>query len=138
MDMRPILIVPFVLALAACDRTRLAAPSEVIAQSTRTTAGDGSSGQTAPEPPAAVPQSAAVPMPAPEALTDSAISGRIGSELSADPGMAGSDVTVHTDRGVVTLSGTVKTHEQTGIASAHAQSQDGVLRVDNHLRPALS
>jgi len=39
---------------------------------------------------------------------------------------------------VVVLSGTVKSHEQTGVASAHAQRQDGVLRVDNHLMPALS
>jgi hypothetical protein len=28
--------------------------------------------------------------------------------------------------------------EQTGLASAHAQRQDGVLRVDNHLRPEYS
>jgi hyperosmotically inducible protein len=90
---------------------------------------------------ASAPEPGSVPravIPPPQALTDAAITGRIGSEIHADPAMAGADVSVNTDKGVVVLSGTVKSHEQTGIASAHAQSQDGVLRVDNHLRPALS
>ncbi|HEX5128417.1 MAG TPA: BON domain-containing protein [Usitatibacter sp.] len=77
-------------------------------------------------------------MPAPEALTDEAITSRIGAELRADPAMKGADVSVNTDNGVVVLSGTVKSQEQTGVASAHAQRQDGVLRVENHLRPELS
>ena len=94
--------------------------------------------------PSAPPQQASpvepgrVAMPAPEALSDAAITGRIDSALRSDPAMAGADVSVNTDRGVVVLSGTVKSHEQTGVASAHAQRQDGVLRVDNHLMPALS
>jgi hyperosmotically inducible protein len=79
-----------------------------------------------------------VMIPPPQALTDAAITRRIRAELRADPGMAGADVSVNTDKGVVVLSGTVKSQEQTGIASAHAQGQDGVLRVDNHLRPVLS
>jgi hyperosmotically inducible periplasmic protein len=95
-----------------------------------------------PSPPAETPappgSAARTPAPPPEALTDAAITGRIRSELRADPGMAGADVSVNTDRGVVVLSGTVKSQEQTGIASAHAQRQDGVMRVDNQLRPALS
>ena len=77
-------------------------------------------------------------MPAPQALTDGAITGRIQSALVGDPAMSGADVSVNTDKGVVVLSGTVQSHEQTGIASAHAQRQDGVMRVDNHLRPAFS
>ena len=77
-------------------------------------------------------------MPTADTLTDAAISGRVRNALVADPEMAGSDVSVNTDRGVVVLAGTVKSHEQTGIASAHAQRQDGVVRVDNHLRPELS
>ena len=81
---------------------------------------------------------APVQMPAPEALTDGAITGRIRSALVGDPAMSGADISVNTDHGVVVLSGTVKSHEQTGIASAHAQRQDGVLRVDNHLRPVYS
>jgi hyperosmotically inducible protein len=85
----------------------------------------------APEPPRA-------PMPAAEALTDSAITARIAAALQADPAMKGADVSINTDKGVVVLSGTVTSHEQTGVASAHAQRQDGVLRVDNHLRPEYS
>jgi osmotically-inducible protein OsmY len=42
---------------------------------------------------------------------------------------------VNTDKGVVVLAGTVKNPEQTALASAHAQRQDGVMRVDNHLAP---
>jgi hyperosmotically inducible periplasmic protein len=51
----------------------------------------------------------------------------------ADSAMAGADVSVNTDAGVVTLTGTVKSQEQAAIASAHAQHYDGVMRVDNHL-----
>lgn len=72
-------------------------------------------------------------MPSRDAITDTVITGRIKTALLTDPGMAGADVSVNTDRGVVTLAGNVKSHEQTGIASAHAQRQDGVVRVDNHL-----
>ena len=84
----------------------------------------------------AVPATPAQPASAPlsrEAITDPVITGRITSSLATDPGMAGADVSVNTDRGVVSLAGTVRSHEQTGIASAHAQRQDGVVRVDNHL-----
>jgi osmotically-inducible protein OsmY len=97
-----------------------------------------SAANQAPAQPAVLEPTPRAVIPPPQALTDAAITGRIRSEIRADPGMAGADVSVHTDNGVVVLSGTVKSHEQTGIASAHAQSQDGVLRVDNHLRPALS
>lgn len=73
------------------------------------------------------------PMPSPDSITDTVITARIKTAMLTDPGMAGADVSVNTDRGVVSLAGTVKSHEQTGIASAHAQRQDGVVRVDNHL-----
>ena len=79
-----------------------------------------------------VPAAPAAAAPA-DAITDTVITGRIKTALLTDPGMAGADVSVNTDRGVVSLAGTVKSHEQTGIASAHAQRQDGVVRVDNHL-----
>ena len=72
-------------------------------------------------------------MPPPEAITDPAITQRIHAALSADPQMKGADVSINTDDGVVTLTGTVKSHEQTAVASGHAQGQDGVMRVDNHL-----
>jgi hyperosmotically inducible protein len=71
--------------------------------------------------------------PAREAATDSAISARVDQAIKADPGMAGSDISVNTDRGVVRLTGTVKSQEQAAIASAHAQRYDGVMRIDSHL-----
>lgn len=76
---------------------------------------------------------APAPVPPRDTLTDTVITGRIKTAILTDPGMAGADVSVNTDHGVVTLVGSVKSHEQTGIASAHAQRQDGVMRVDNQL-----
>lgn len=72
-----------------------------------------------------------------DALNDTVITGRIKAAILSDPGMAGADVSVNTDKGVVVLAGVVKSQEQTAIASAHAQRQDGVMRVDNHLALAL-
>jgi hypothetical protein len=68
-----------------------------------------------------------------DATTDSGITARVKTGILSDPGMAASDVSVNTDRGVVTLTGMVKSQEQAAIASAHAQRQDGVMRVENHL-----
>ena len=78
--------------------------------------------------------------PAPVALSgisDAMITGTIKAELLTDPGMEGADVSVSTDRGVVILAGTVTSYEQSALASAHAQHQDGVMRVDNQLSLAL-
>ena len=83
--------------------------------------------------PAPAAQKPAAPIPSPDTLTDTMITGRIKTALLSDPGMNGADVSVQTNKGVVTLVGTVKSHEQTVIASAHAQRQDGVVRVDNDL-----
>ena len=85
------------------------------------------------EPPvmrAQAPSPPAVPL---DALSDTVISARIKAAILTDPAMAGSDISVNTDHGVVSLMGTVKSHEQTGVASGHAQRQDGVMRVDSHL-----
>jgi len=115
-------------ALVACDRP---APRSVAAA-------DGSSRDATPQRlSTARPAEPAAPqptqLPSKEALSDSVITGRIKAAIVADPGMVGADVSVNTDRGVVALAGVVKTPEQTAIASAHAQRQDGVMRVDNHL-----
>jgi hyperosmotically inducible protein len=69
----------------------------------------------------------------PDALSDGAITARIKAEVLADPAMAGADVSVNTDGGVVVLTGTVKSQEQAAMASALAQRSDGVMRIDNHL-----
>ena len=68
-----------------------------------------------------------------EAISDAVITGKVKAGILGDAAMSGADVSVNTDHGVVTLTGSVKSQEQTAIASAHAQSQDGVMRVDNHL-----
>jgi hyperosmotically inducible periplasmic protein len=78
-------------------------------------------------------QRAPASTPSSDALTDTMISGRIKAAILTDPAMTGADISVNTDHGVVSLTGTVKSHEQTGVASAHAQRQDGVMRVDSHL-----
>ena len=88
--------------------------------------------------PAVAPSTVTAPAPRPpqvtmDAIADTVITAKVKAEILNDPGMAGADVSVNTDNGVVSLAGTVKNPEQTAIASAHAQRQDGVMRVDNHL-----
>jgi hyperosmotically inducible protein len=137
---KPSLVTPFALAafaiavsVVACDRpgTRAASPGpQTLAQSASTTPAQrdtrvfdntASGSSTSPQ------------YSSTDAISDTMISGRIKAELLTDPGMTGSDVSVNTDHGVVTLTGSVKSQEQTAIASAHAQRQDGVMRVDSHL-----
>ena len=84
-------------------------------------------------PPDAAAATASVSRGAPDAISDSVITTRVKTGILSDPGMAGSDVSVNTDRGVVSLTGIIKSQEQGAIASAHAQRQDGVMRVDNQL-----
>lgn len=137
---RPSLVTPFALAafaivvsVVACDRpgTRAAAPGpETYAaagaqpgaqRDSRVFDNTASGASTSPHYASA------------DAISDTVISGRIKAELLTDPGMSGSDVSVNTDHGVVTLTGSVKAQEQAAIASAHAQRQDGVMRVDTQL-----
>jgi osmotically-inducible protein OsmY len=128
-------LLPLMCVLAACGRVDNGetAPPRATIERSRTSVEAPAAEQ--PQPKQA---HASAPTPAPEALTDAAITSRISSALRADPAMSGADVSINTDKGVVVLSGTVKSHEQTGVASAHAQRQDGVMRVDNHLRPEYS
>jgi hyperosmotically inducible protein len=72
-------------------------------------------------------------LPPPEALTDAVITARVKANIFADPSMRGADISVNTTHGVVNLTGLVASQEQSAIASAHAQREDGVMRVDNHL-----
>lgn len=110
-----------------------------VAACTREPAGEIAHLPARADPPAAV--AAHVPpqpspsrlLPAPEALADPVISAKIQASLLTDPAMGGADVSVNTSHGVVSLTGIVVSQEQAAIASAHAQGQDGVMRVDNHL-----
>lgn len=124
------------VALAACgqreDEPRVAAPDNYAREATAMTQAPPASERESAEAPRPA-ASALSPLPSPEAISDVMITSRIRAALLADPGMAGADVSVNTDHGVVILAGTVKSHEQTGIASAYAQRQDGVMRVDNQL-----
>jgi len=73
------------------------------------------------------------PSPRFEPLPDTAITARIEASLMRDPALAGSDISVNTDSGVVNLTGTVRSHEQLALAASHAQRQDGVMRIESHL-----
>jgi osmotically-inducible protein OsmY len=72
-------------------------------------------------------------LPSAESLTDPVITARIRASMLADPLVRGADVSVNTTQGVVNLTGSVVSQEQAALISAHAQRQDGVMRVDNHL-----
>jgi hyperosmotically inducible protein len=128
---RAFVMFPAICLLAACGRVGEDSRAAPPAALERAQVSEAKAPQQPAQPPTA-------PLPPPEALTDSAITGRIVAAVQADPAMEGADVSINTDKGVVVLSGTVRSHEQTGVASAHAQRQDGVLRVDNHLRPEPS
>jgi hyperosmotically inducible protein len=112
------------LTLVACDRSTSDAP---VANAPREQ--QERVARRAPDPAPPQPTAAAQR----EALADTVITGRIKAAILGDGNMEGADISVNTDRGVVTLAGIVKTPEQTAIASAHAQRQDGVMRVDNQL-----
>jgi len=68
-----------------------------------------------------------------DALDDGVITARIRAGMLLDPALSGADISVNTSRGVVSLTGVVASRELAAIASAHAQAQDGVMRVDDHL-----
>jgi hyperosmotically inducible protein len=118
-----------VLALQACERPT----ADTFASSMRSASPRAPIAIPAAEAPAPPTQAPAKPIPSPESLSDTVITGRIKASLLTDPALAGSDVSVNTDHGVVNLTGTVRSHEQQAIASAHAQSQDGVMRIESHL-----
>jgi len=120
-------IVPLALSLAAAGCVRAtddvsSAPAPAAAPRTETVTAQ----------PAVAPSESSPAAPR-DPVTDSIITARIKTGILADPGMAGSDVSVNTDHGVVSLRGTIKSQEQAAIASSHAQRPDGVMRVDNQL-----
>ena len=126
------------VALAACDRGGTDVQRESSSYTRNGPQANASSpgAATGDAAPAPARQTLAPATPERDTLSDTVITGKIKAAILTDPGMTGTDVTVNTDKGVVVLSGTVKSQEQTAIASAHAQRQDGVLRVDNQLTRA--
>jgi hypothetical protein len=114
------------VALGACDRTI------DTAQAAETPPGAPAVKPEAPDATSAAAINAIPRAP----LTDAVITNQVKSAIVNDPHLAGADISVNTDRGVVVLSGLVATPEQIAIASSYAQRQDGVMRVDNHLATA--
>jgi len=68
------------------------------------------------------------------ALTDTALTTKLKTELLADDQLKHSDISVTTNNGVVILTGTVPTQAESDHASAVVQKADGVKTVSNKLR----
>jgi hyperosmotically inducible protein len=68
------------------------------------------------------------------AVTDTAITAKLKTELVADDQLKHSDISVTTNNGVVILTGTVPTQAESDHASAVVQKADGVKTVSNKLR----
>ncbi len=67
------------------------------------------------------------------AITDSAITAKVKANFVGDSRLKGSDVSVETNNGVVTLTGTATSSEAKDAAEALAQNVSGVRRVNNQL-----
>lgn len=133
--MRLAKIIPLALvgaSLAACEPT---APGKAQAEPHTLPATSASSADAKPADVAAkgTAVQASVRQPAPEVVSDAFITGAVRAAMMGDPGLQGSDVSVNTSHGVVSLTGRVKSREQAAIAAAHAEGEDGVMRVDNTL-----
>lgn len=68
-----------------------------------------------------------------EALTDTAITAQIKTQLAADSSIRSSDISVTTNDGVVTLEGTVSDSAAKSAAERTAKSVTGVASVNNRL-----
>lgn len=130
------------IALAACDRP---ATQSTAYNNSGSSAAPGSTttGTTAPSTSsAATPGSAATGAPATAsmapgpagdatgAVSETITTGKIKAALAADAGLRDSDISVTTNNGVVTLSGTAKSQDQVSAATALARRQDGVTKVE--------
>lgn len=117
-------------ALLACACDRLIAPGAPPT-------GDPSSLAKAAAPSsktasAAKPAPAARPSPS-RPPSDAQITADVAAGMRDDPALAGADLTVHTEHGVVSVTGTVQSPEQVAEAETRAQAPAGVMRVDTHL-----
>jgi len=66
-------------------------------------------------------------------VTDTLVTGKVKTAITADNAMKDADIAVKTENGVVTLTGTAKSPDQITLASALAQRQEGVSRVENQV-----
>jgi len=67
------------------------------------------------------------------AVNETVTTGKIKAAIAADSAMKDSDISVSTNNGVVTLTGTVKSQDQVSIATNLAQRQEGVQRVESNI-----
>jgi hypothetical protein len=127
------------LGTAACDRptTQTTASNDSTASTASTTPSPSTSTAT---PDAASPNAPATanmqPGPAGDAsgaVSETMTTGKIKAAMASDAGLKDSDISVTTQNGVVTLSGTAKSQDQVSMATALAQRQDGVVRVENNI-----
>jgi osmotically-inducible protein OsmY len=63
-------------------------------------------------------------------VADTATTGKVKLALANEPNLKDADISVKTDSGVVTLSGTAKSQDQVTTAQSVAQKQEGVNRVE--------
>lgn len=138
------------LALAACDRP---ATQSTAYNNSGSSATPGSSttgntpGTNAPAPTASTttPDNASTSAPATAtmapgpagdatgAVSETITTGKIKAAIAADAGLKDTDISVTTNNGVVTLSGTAKSQDQVSAATALAQRQDGVTKVETNV-----
>ena len=67
-------------------------------------------------------------------VDDSWITSKVKSQMLADKTVKGSNITVNTTKGVVTLSGTAGSREESDRAAEIARHVEGVKEVENDIR----
>jgi hyperosmotically inducible protein len=69
-----------------------------------------------------------------QSMSDGALSAKIKTAFAVDSGVNASDIKVDSMRGVVTLTGTVKTAAERDKAISIARDTKGVVEVKNHIK----
>ena len=131
------------LAIAGCDRPGTKSSTATMPGTSTTTTVMTNSSRSAPttadtSSPNTPATTASTSTPATGAssanvVTDTIVTGKVKTAITADSGMKDSDISVKTENGLVTLTGTVKSQDQVTLASALAQRQEGVSRVENQV-----
>jgi BON domain-containing protein len=123
------------LAAAACDRptTQTTARNGSTATTPSPSSSTATPDSTSPNAPATANMQPAPGGDASGAVSETITTGKIKAALASDAGLKDSDISVTTNNGVVTLSGTAKSQDQVSMATALAQRQEGVVRVENNV-----
>ena len=131
-------IVPYIAVIAlvgagltACDRSKTAYNNSGSTATPSSTTAAGTT--TSPAPTTSSTTETTTSSSAGNVVSDTVTSGKIMTAFTADPGLKDSDISVKSEGGVVTLSGTVKSQDQIVIAQNLAKSQEGVNRVETQI-----